>query len=89
MSKKPVKLSKEEAYDTIINPLMAQIITACKEHKVNAAAWFSLDDELGYRTVLIPDEADQYGLETVKKLQKIMVGPPTFVASIITVVTPK
>lgn len=36
------RTTKEAIYDEHISPLMAQIITLCKEHKINMIADFSL-----------------------------------------------
>jgi hypothetical protein len=38
-------MTKEEVYDTKINPLMEQIIQICKEHKIAHICTFSLDRE--------------------------------------------
>ena len=35
-------MTKEEAYDSQINPLMAEIIRICKEHKIAFLASFAL-----------------------------------------------
>ena len=37
---------KEQVYDDQINPLMAQIIAICKEHKIAFIANFRLDEDL-------------------------------------------
>ena len=37
--------TKEEIYDEQINPLMAQILTICKEHKIAMICDFALDAE--------------------------------------------
>jgi hypothetical protein len=39
-------VSLETIYDEQVNPLMAQIIAICKEHKINAHATFFLDGDL-------------------------------------------
>lgn len=36
-------MTKEEAYDEFVSPLMQQVITLCKEHKINAFMTFALD----------------------------------------------
>lgn len=36
-------MTKEEAYDSQISPLMTQIIAICKEHKIAMLCSFSLD----------------------------------------------
>lgn len=38
-------MTKEQIYDEQINPLMAQIIAICKEHKIANVLTFSLDAE--------------------------------------------
>lgn len=51
-------MTKEEAYDSLINPLMAQIIAICKEHRIPVLASFTLDAESGLHctTTLLEDE---------------------------------
>ena len=48
-------MNKEAIYDSQINPLMAQIIAICKEHKINAHATFLLDDDNACTTHLKVD----------------------------------
>jgi len=38
-------MNKEEIYDKKINPLMAQIIAICKEHKIAMVASFAIGHE--------------------------------------------
>lgn len=51
-------MTKEEAYDELISPLMSQIIAICKEHKIPCLANFSLDAESGLQctTTLLDEE---------------------------------
>lgn len=51
-------MTKEEAYDSLINPLMAQIIAICKEHRIPVLASFTLDAESGLHctTTLLEDD---------------------------------
>lgn len=51
-------VTKEEIYDAQINPLMAQIIAICKEHKIPVLASFTLDFDEGLHctTALLEDE---------------------------------
>lgn len=51
-------MTKEEIYDNQINPLMAQIIEICKEHKIAMLADFTLDEDLRCTSCLL---ADEYG----------------------------
>jgi len=37
-------MNREEAYDTLINPLMAQIIAICKEHDIPMVASFEFTE---------------------------------------------
>lgn len=46
---------KEKIYDEQINPLIAQIITICKEHKIAMLADFALDGDLKCTTALLDD----------------------------------
>jgi hypothetical protein len=54
------KKTKEQVYDTEINPLMAQIIAICKKHKIPVVASFGLeseeDEDLHCSTVLVEEE---------------------------------
>ncbi len=49
-------MSKESIYDERINPLMAQIIEICKEHKIAMLADFMLDDDLKCTSALLADD---------------------------------
>lgn len=51
MAKK--RQTKEQVYDATINPLMAQIIEICKEHKIPVLATFHLGDDLHCTTSLL------------------------------------
>jgi hypothetical protein len=55
--------TKEEVYDSQINPLMAQIIAICKEHKIAHVCSFSLGldgdgDELLCTSMNLSDDFD-------------------------------
>lgn len=50
--------TKEEIYDSQINPLMAEIIRICKEHKIAHIASFALDGDLLCTTHRLADECD-------------------------------
>jgi hypothetical protein len=65
-------MSKETVYDEQINPLMAQIIEICKEHKIAALANFRLDEDLCCTTALLADEYDPSDeqLEALSLLKK-------------------
>lgn len=70
-------MSKEQAYDEHISPLMVQIIALCKEHKINMAATFALDhnndgDPLYCTTVLPVDEDDEPGRKRVEECRRVM-----------------
>lgn len=39
-------MTKEQAYDEQISPLMARIIAICKQHKIAFICDFKLDDDL-------------------------------------------
>lgn len=47
---------KENVYDEQINPLMAQIIAICKQHKISLIADFGLDDDLHCTSALLTEE---------------------------------
>lgn len=51
-------MTKEEIYDSKINPLMAQIIDICKEHKIAFFASFTIDTEEGLQctTALLTED---------------------------------
>jgi hypothetical protein len=49
-------MNKEGIYDTQINPLMNQIISICREHKIAMLADFSLDKDLRCTTTLLSEE---------------------------------
>lgn len=75
---------KEAAYDEHIAPLMEQIIKLCDEHKINAAATFSLTDENGslFCTTILPnDPADEVGYERVVTCRRVMYPPPAMLFS--------
>jgi hypothetical protein len=81
---------KEAIYDEKISPLMAQILSLCKEHKINMAATFSLDydpeaDETLFCTSVLPcDESDEKGYERVNECRATMYPQPQFAAFTIT-----
>lgn len=49
-------MSKESVYDKQINPLMAQIIAICREHKIAMICDFALDDDLRCTSALLSDD---------------------------------
>jgi len=53
-------MNREEVYDTLINPLMSQIIAICKEHKIPLLADFAIghegDEGLKCTTALLADD---------------------------------
>lgn len=49
-------MTKEQAYDTEIAPLMTMIIAACNKHKIGCLADFALDDSLKCTTCVEIDE---------------------------------
>lgn len=77
---------KEDAYDTLISPLIAQVIALCKEHKINAFATFALDAReddgrvLRCTTSLPVDKTDEEGFALVEALHDVAKPPPTFAA---------
>lgn len=85
MSDEP-RTPKEAIYDEKISPLMAQIISFCKEHDINMAATFSLGmdpeaDENLYCTSILPcDESDEKGYERVNECRRLMYEQPQFAA---------
>ena len=55
---KKKRMTKEQAYDALIHPLIAQIIAICKEHKIPALASFTLDRDDGLHcTTALLDES--------------------------------
>lgn len=50
-------MTKEEVYDSQINPLMDQIIDICKKHAIAHVATFALDDDLLCTSFDIPEDA--------------------------------
>lgn len=60
-------MTKEEAYDAKVSPLMKQVIAICKEHQIPMLAYFTLDCEEGLHctTMLIPEEFEPS--ETLKQ----------------------
>ncbi len=46
-------MSKESVYDKQVNPLMAQIIAICREHKIAMICDFALDEDLRCTTALL------------------------------------
>lgn len=77
---------KETAYDSLISPLMTQVIALCKEHKINMAAQFALDaNDEGqpmYCTTCLhnADPTDSEGAERIRKLRSVMNPAPMFAA---------
>lgn len=84
---------KENAYDSIISPLMTQIIAACQEYKINMFATFALDLNedgrvLRCTTSLPLDREDAEGFALVEQLHNI-VKPPPPMFSAYTIISPK
>lgn len=46
------KRTKEQVYDSEINPLMAEILTICNRHKIVMVASYYLDDDLACTSYL-------------------------------------
>jgi len=84
------RTEKEAIYDEKISPLMAEILTLCKEHNINMAMTFSLglDPEEGenlYCTSVLPcDKSDEEGYERVNECRAVMHPEPQFMAITIT-----
>lgn len=56
-------LNKEQVYDTLLNPLVAQIIAICKEHGISHAMHFEIahpGEEGLLVTTAIPDGDKKY-----------------------------
>lgn len=80
-------MTKEEAYDKHISPLMNEIIEVCKQHKINTFAMFSIpteeDDALACTTSMPVDpEGDPRGARVVDRCYRVAyqgyeVIPPT------------
>ena len=68
-------MTKEEVYDSQISPLMAQIISICKEHKIAMLADFTLDEDLGdarlFFLPMMPETAERSELLTEKPKRKV------------------
>lgn len=61
---------KESAFDAHIRPLVDEVLRLCKEHKINFATYFALDEMLPnvvlqFRQALAVDETDLTGAKTV------------------------
>jgi hypothetical protein len=64
---------KETAYDEKIAPLISQICDLCKQHKINMAAQFALDDidgsqVLAYEVLSSVDPDDHNGHKRMIKV---------------------
>jgi len=81
MEKRKKPQTKEQIYDALINPLMAQILAVCKEHKIAMVASFSIPNEddpnLAWTSVLTTDEYDPPEMyrEIVRMFQRVNVSP--------------
>lgn len=79
-------MSKEQAYDEHISPLMTKVIALCKEHKINMAATFALDhnedgEPLYCTTVLHDvDKDDAPGINRMQECRRVMYPKPFFAA---------
>lgn len=70
-------MTKEEVYDSQINPLMAQIITICREHKIPMLATFTLDvDEGLHCTSALLHEEWKPSEDILAAAREIIGGPP-------------
>lgn len=80
-------MTREEAYDTKISPLMTQIIAICKEHDIPAFASFQYnddrdgDDEARHCTTVLPFAKCS---SLIHKCAKVAKGDPPLVALTIT-----
>lgn len=80
-------MTKEDAYDQFIAPLMEDIIEACKEHKIAMLCDFELgDDGLKCTSSLLDDEYEP-GPAILKAYEAVK--PQRASAFGITIVTPK
>lgn len=70
-------MTKEEAYDTQISPLMAQIIAICKEHKIAHVCSFSLDFESGLCCTTFDIEDEQKPPDEFVRMVAIIHPPRT------------
>lgn len=66
---------KEDIYDEQISPLMAQIISICKEHKIPMCATFQYSDDEGdngpgYCTTTLPFEG--IASDRMKQIAQVM-----------------
>lgn len=49
-------MTKEEVYDTLIHPLIAQIQEICEQHKLSMLTTFQLDGDMACTTALLDKE---------------------------------
>jgi hypothetical protein len=67
-------MTKEEVYDAQINPLMAQIIAICKEHKIPVLASFTLDLDEGLQCTTSLLEDDWEPADEMLQAARVLVG---------------
>ncbi|AMU07318.1 hypothetical protein A2T82_13915 [Burkholderia cenocepacia] len=76
-------ISKEHVYDELISPLMAQILSVCKDHKIAMLASFSIpteeDPELACTSALIGGEfsAPASFRSALQEIRPDLVGLPS------------
>lgn len=77
---------KEALYDKHVSPLMAEVISLCKEHKINMIADFSLGYDEGneqnlYCTTCLPvDPDDEEGKDRIERARAEMMRKPFLAA---------
>ncbi len=82
-------MTKEDAYDNEISPLMAQIIAICNREKIAVLATFQLTPDdvegggLACTTALLTDEYEPSAAQ-LKALDIVNPPPPVFAAFTIT-----
>lgn len=66
---------KEQAYDDLISPHIKEVIRLCREHKINTAIYFALDEfpeggTMQCRTVQLNDDKDTLGVSMLVAIHK-------------------
>ena len=72
-------MTKEEIYDEQINPLVGQILTICKEHKIAMIADFALGAENFHCTSALLSPKFEPLDTQLKALEILKPAPPPFV----------
>lgn len=64
-------MTREESYDSKINPLMAQIIAICQEHGIAMLCSFYLGDDIACTSALLDDklEPPQCFLDALERIR--------------------